>query len=299
MTRVLVNGPASWNTLVELEHLPSPHPHMVFANAHRQGLGGTSAGKALGLAKLGVDVTLRTALGTDPHAALIRSALVHRRLTLLADVVDGPSEHHLNLMSADGQRLSIYLDAAPPLGAAPAAVVALLSDVSVAVLDLAEHSVELLEVAKAAGCEVWCDLHDDDGAADFQRPFAHAADVVIVSADRLDDPDAYLAQQVANGARWAVCTRGSKGAIALSADEGRFDVSAVVVEQVVDTNGAGDAFVAGLLAGYLAGAPFSDCLRQASAAGSLAVESPDLSPADLSPAAVVRRAEQVRVRATG
>jgi len=106
MVHVLVNGPASWNMLVDLDVLPAPEPHMVFANRHRWGLGGTSAGKALSLARLGVPTTLRTVLGTDTDAANILAALAQPGLTVIPDVVSGPSEHHLNLMSADGDRVS-------------------------------------------------------------------------------------------------------------------------------------------------------------------------------------------------
>ena len=52
MTSVLVNGPASWNMLVDLEAMPEPRPHMQIARGHRWGLGGTSAGKALDVVEL-------------------------------------------------------------------------------------------------------------------------------------------------------------------------------------------------------------------------------------------------------
>ena len=116
---VLVNGPASWNMLVDLDVLPAAHPHMVIASGHRWGLGGTSAGKALCLARLGVPTTLRTVVGTDPDAVKILAALAQPGLTLIPDVVAGPSEHHLNLMSADGGRVSIYLDLTGPAADLP------------------------------------------------------------------------------------------------------------------------------------------------------------------------------------
>ncbi|MGW6129919.1 carbohydrate kinase family protein [Cellulomonas sp. NPDC055163] len=276
MPQVLVNGPASWNTLVRVAALPDARPQTLFAAGHRDALGGTSAGKALTLARLGVDVTLRTALGDDDAAARIRGELAHPGLEVVADPLPGPSERHLNLMADDGGRLSVYLDLPPEPGPASAAVHAALAGADAAVLDLAGHSRELIPLVRAAGVPLWCDVHDDDGRAPFQREFAVAADVLVVSADRLDDVEGYLAQHVAGGARWAVCTRGRDGAVALGRDEGWWSVAAVPVT-AVDSNGAGDGFTAGLLAASLRGLLLPDALRHASAAGALTVASAELA----------------------
>src|SRR5690606_9262378 len=137
---------------------------------------------------------------------------------------------------------------------------------------------ETLAAARAAGREIWCDLHDWDGAEPFHAEFADAADVLVVSDGRLADPRAFLSGRVAAGARWAVCTRGARGAVALGRTEGWLEVPAVPVPRAVDTNGAGDAFAAGLLLGRLEGRPLGECLRLGAAAGALAVQSPDLVP---------------------
>ena len=50
---VFIAGPASWNRIVLLDHLPEPVPHMQFALGEYETLGATSAGKALGLVGLG------------------------------------------------------------------------------------------------------------------------------------------------------------------------------------------------------------------------------------------------------
>ncbi len=276
MPHVLVAGPASWNTVVDVDAFPEPHPHMVLARAHRDGLGGTSAGKALTLARLGVPVTLWTPLGDDDAAARIESALAHPLLTLVAARGHGSSERHINLMTPDGARLSIYLGYAPDPGPPPSEVTDALGTADVVVADLAAPIRDLLPRIRERASEVWCDVHDHDGVADFHRPFLEAADVVVVSADRLDDPRAYLAERVAAGTRWAVCTAGARGAVALGRDEGWLEVPAVPDVTVADTNGAGDAFVAGMLRGRLDRLPLETCLRLGAAAGALAVASPGL-----------------------
>ena len=268
MPRVLVNGPASWNTLVRLPALPEPRSQTLFASSHHDGLGGTSAGKALTLAALGVDVTLRTAIGDDGEGSLVRAALAHPRISLVVQQV-AATERHVNLMADDGARVSLYLELPSP-GPGP---VPSLDGVDAAVLDLADHSRPLLAAARAAGVPVWCDVHDDDGLADYPRDFAAAADVLLVSAARLTDPRAYLSGAVARGCRLAVCTDGGDGALALDAD-GWIEVPAAPVADVVDTNGAGDAFLAGLLSGVLDGLPVEAALARASAAGAIGGDHP-------------------------
>jgi sugar/nucleoside kinase (ribokinase family) len=272
--RVLVNGPAAWNTLVRLPALPEPRSHTLFAARHADGLGGTSAGKAVTLAALGVDVTLRTLLGDDRDGALVRRELAHPRLTVVGDAARaGRTERHVNLMADDGGRVSIYLEL--PSAAGDGVPSHLLDGVDAAVLDLADHSRPLLAAARAAGVPVWCDVHDDDGTSDYPRAFADAADVLLVSEVRLDDPRSYLRARVDGGASLVVCSRGAAGALALDAD-GWWEVPPAPVDEVVDTNGAGDAFLAGLLSGVLDGLGTARALARASACGALAVADPRL-----------------------
>ncbi|WP_238008442.1 PfkB family carbohydrate kinase [Dactylosporangium sp. AC04546] len=274
---VLIAGPVAWNLLVYVDELPRPEPHTVFAARHHETLGGTSAGKALNLSRLGIDVTLATLLGDDESASRIRAALAGPGIELLATPSANGSERHVNLMDRHGSRLSVYLTL--PVPSEPATVPsAVLEAADAVVADLADHSRLFLRAARAAGKPIWCDLHDYDGESDFHREFAEAADYVFVSDERLRDPSSFLRERVAAGASLAVCTHGARGATALARVGTPIHVEATRVEEVVDTNGAGDAFFAGFLAAHLRGAPLEECLRQASRAGALAVSTSDLAP---------------------
>ncbi len=299
--RVLVTGPASWNLTVRVATLPEPRPHTVTADGWAHGLGGTSAGKAVTLAGLGVDVTLRTVLGEDDAAARIRGALERPGLEVAAVPAAGrASERHVNLVADDGARLSVYLtlpEAVPSGAARPLAD--LLRGVEAAVVDLAEHSRPVLDAARAAGVPVWCDVHDDDGVGPYARAFTAAADVVLASHVRLADPAAYLRARLAEGARLAVVTQGAAGALALALDDDGaprwYDVGAAPVHAAVQAEGAGDAFAAGLLWATLTGAPVTEALALAAATGAIAVAGPGLGAPDATPRTVRRLAERVVV----
>lgn len=277
--RVAIVGAVSWNTIVLLDRLPEPTPHMQFAEADWQTVGGTSAGKALSLRGLGRAVSLRARVGADPAGVRIRDALGRAGVPLLGLREATVSERHLNLMTGAGERVSLFLSSPelaprwqefvgdePPLAGAAAIV-----------LDLSAEGLAAIEEAQATGAPIWVDLHDYDGAAAFHRPFLEAADVLFCNADRLPDPEAFLRARIDAGAQLAVCTLGAEGAIAVDRDRVLHRVAAVPVE-VVDTNGAGDAFFAGVLDATLAGDAVDDALAAGATAAAAALRSRHLHP---------------------
>lgn len=285
---VVVCGAASWNHLIVLDRLPEPVPHMQFAFGDLYTLGGTSAGKALHLADLGVDVTLHALLGDDDEGRLVSAALARAGVRLEAHGSER-TERHANLMTQAGERVSLYL--ATPSSASVVALARMeraVADAAIAVVDLSEVGAAIVErrLAGTVGAPIWTDLHDYDGSAAFHEPFVRAAEVVFMNDDATDDPWALMQGCLDRGPRLAVCTLGSRGAVALSAEGERASVPAQPVE-VVDTNGAGDAFFAGFLAAWLAGAGLDGCLDTGSRQAVVALSSEHLHPtiADRSPGA--------------
>lgn len=275
--RTVVAGPATWNTMVQLDRLPEPRPHAVFAHGSVRTLGGTSAGKVLHLTDLGGAVTLVADVGTDPEAELILGALAHAPgAEILARRVAGPSEQHLNLMTDAGERLSIYL-AVPASSPEPAPeALARVAAAEHVVLDLGAVGRDLLPAAIASGATLWTDLHDYDGVDEFRRPFVDACSYIFLSDDGTDDPRALMSSLLERGASTVVCTLGADGAVACTA-EGWFECPAEPAE-VVDTNGAGDAFFAGFFTAHLTGAGTAECLRAGTRQATRALGSKHLSP---------------------
>ena len=283
MSDVVVHGPVSWNLVVDLEELPSPTPHMRFAEAHREVLGGTSAGKAAHLRDLGIDVELHTVLGTDAAADEIEAALGRAGIATVPIHVTGPSERHLNLMDRAGGRVSIYLDVpgAPEPDEVDRAVARLLDAASRAravVLDLSQPSRDAVATVAGLGVPIWADLHDYDGSSSFHAPFLEAATFAFMNADRLDSPWELLRTCVDGGTQVAVCTLGAEGAIAMDAQHVRHRVAAEPVSRVVDTNGAGDGFMAGFLAAHLDGADVTAALRAGAGQAARALGTVQLNP---------------------
>jgi len=148
-----------------------------------------------------------------------------------------------------------------------------------------EATTRALESGREAGLTISLDINlrrrlwSDEEAAPVIRDLASRVHVVLGSADELAvvadlDPDTSperLARAVAAiGPGTVVAKLGRDGALGL---EGELSVvePGIVVDQVVDPVGAGDAFCAGFIAGRLDGVDLPTALRMGNACGALAV----------------------------
>lgn len=281
LARVVVCGPATWNHLIYLERLPEPVPHMQFALREAHCLGGTSAGKAVHLTSLGVSTTLHALFAADEEGRRARSALVGAGVRLVSHL-SAHTERHVNLMTEAGERVSLYL--ATPSAAPIEAIEDIersLDSADVAVVDLSEVGAALVGRRLAGGRHsppLWTDLHDYDGTSAFHDPFVQAADVVFMNDDRTEDPWEVMQGCLERGPSLAVCTLGSRGAIALDWRGNRAEVKALPAA-VIDTNGAGDAFFAGFLAASLQGAGMEAKLAAGARQAVVALSTVNLHPA--------------------
>ncbi|UJP10594.1 carbohydrate kinase family protein [Microbacterium sp. KUDC0406] len=277
MHQISIVGAVSWNTLVLLDELPAPVPHMQYAQDDWQTLGGTSAGKALALTALGDRVRLRAGVGADAEGERIRMALTGAGIDPSDLVVADRSERHLNLMTPAGERVSLYLASPETAAEEDRALDEFFAGAEVLVVDLSAAGLAALPAAQRSGRPIWVDVHDYDGKAEFHRPFLATADAVFCNADRLADPVGFLRSRVDAGASLAVCTLGAEGAVAVDAAGEVHRVAAMPVE-VLDTNGAGDAFLAGVLHAHLDRAALPEALAAGARSASSVLSTRHLHP---------------------
>ena len=220
LMQVTVLGGAAWNRMIHVDRLPDGRTATVHPRWHHEAIGGAGAGKALNLARLGVDVTLYAGLGEDDAGARVRSGLGAAGVDLRAVVDPTGTAQHVNLMDPDGGRISLMLDQRVARTGVRRGGVGGVdgSPPTSSWSDLAPWTPRALHVARASGRPIWTDLHDFDGSSAWHAPFIDAAEVVFVSHDRLPDPSGFLRSLIERGKRLAVCTMGADGAIALDAD---------------------------------------------------------------------------------
>lgn len=275
--RVLVVGPTSCNEIIYLASLPEAASGTHFAERSWTTLGGTSAGKALNLARLGAQVTLLTVLGTDAVAARVRHSLEASGIRVVSrESRSGRCERHVNVMTGAGERVSIYTHLPEPLTDwTRADADEHLAGIDVVVVDLAWHARPWVAWAQDAGVQVWADLHDYDGVSAFHAAFA-LADHVQLSSVAMPGWRDFAQRTAAEGGGTVVVTHGAEGSAAVGPDGTWVELRGEPVE-VDDTNGAGDAFFAGFLVDRLAGGDLQTSLRAGSAQAIVCLRGPHLA----------------------
>ncbi|MDG4783009.1 carbohydrate kinase family protein [Micromonospora sp. WMMD961] len=267
MVDLLVLGGLGVDVRVRVPALPLPAADSHTVEPIELRIGNTGAGVALAARALGLRVQVVDTLGADSAGELVRAALARAGVPAVLADHRGGTRRSVNLVDPDGRRTSLY-DPRPWQGAAPfpapelAALVRDARHVHLSIMDWAVPLLPAVRAAVAAGVTLSTDLHDWDGENTYHRPFAEVADLVLVSGVRLGDRAASLAGRL--GPRTVVVTRGADGAELFRGDGTAVPVPpATPPGPVVDSNGAGDAFAAGLIAGRLRGEPLAEAARYA------------------------------------
>lgn len=246
------------------------------------GLGGKGANQAVAMAAMGTPVHLVAHVGADEAGSRLRQTLEGWGVgTSHVDTVSAPTGRALILLQPSGQN-SILLIAGANETLAPEdvdRVSSLIMGATTLVLQgeiPADVNERALSLAVAAGVRVVLNL------APVQDLDTRAADPLIVNEVEaaqligeggLDSESlrAHL-KALSSLARTVVVTLGAQGA-ALIDEEGISFIPAPVVADVVDTTGAGDAFVGVLAAELTAGEELRPALRRAVRAASASVRS--------------------------
>ncbi|HEY4571117.1 MAG TPA: carbohydrate kinase family protein [Kribbella sp.] len=273
---VLVIGGVGVDTIVRVPSLPPADVDTVAVDPIQSYLGHTGHGVALGCHLLGLNSALVDVIGDDPEGARIRATYRELGLPLRFALHPSGTRRSVNLVAPDGRRLSLY-DARHPTGLRVdpnlwRPLIPRAEHVHVSIMDFARDA---LGDAIAADRSISTDLHDWDGRNDYHKDFATASDIVFVSTSAL--PSDGIDWIFANGrAEVVVAMAGSDGSYLHVRNEPVRHLPAIDFPDrpVVDTNGAGDAYVAAFLARYLDGVPWYDAALAGSIAGAWACGSP-------------------------
>jgi acarbose 7IV-phosphotransferase len=272
--------------MIAVEAFPPPVAASVFPPAWHETIGSSGAGKAMNLARLGVDVTLHCLLGDDEAGRRVRAGLENAGVTVDPILDRTGTARHVNLMDPAGARLSFLLHTGDPAARYdPDHVETLVEDADHVLVAIVDQARIVLPIARRLGRPTWTDLHATTGDRDWDRDFEQA-DRVFFSGEQIGDPRPFMRRLRDAGRELVVCTRGPDGALALTSDGRWLEIPVEPVETIVDTNGAGDAFLAGTVFGELHGLPIERSLAIGARVAALAIQSPELAGPTLGRAAV-------------
>jgi fructoselysine 6-kinase len=236
-------------------------------------IGGSCLNVAVGLAQRGVAAAYVGPVGDDEAGAQVLAELAAQgvdrgQVTVVPDSATAVTEI---LSLPDGDRKFVsesyeIFEAYEPAAAAWASVIA---SAHVHTSCLPHLFDRLRDAAAGRGSRVSCDFSTSEPPADLE-----GVDLVFRSAGETTDVEDGLrlgAEALERGARLAVVTLGVGGSVAMTAGRS-LRQDAFVVASVVDTCGAGDAFIAAYLERWLAGASIDDCLVAGAKAGAHACQ---------------------------
>lgn len=253
----------------ELEHYPQQDEEMRALNEMRAP-GGNACNSAQILAKLGHPVELVSSLAQDSSAQWLLQQLsrlgVSSRFCIQKAVFNTPLSC-IWLNRQNGSRTIVHQRNLPELS---------LDDLNTLALQgtdwihfegrNVETLLSYLKRQKMPGCPLSLEIEKDRKGIELLLPFV---DTVIVSKAYLNSRNITAKQCVEDLSQYKatlniVCTLGASGVVGKDSCGRFFELYAEKVDKVIDTVGAGDCFIAGLIHGMLNNNDFEAALIYAS-----------------------------------
>lgn len=283
MKKVFIAGGASFDSIIYLPEFPGKIPQTIHQCKFNETIGSTGSGKALNLCRLGFNVSLHAMIGNDIWGNKIQAALTQPNLQFTFDFDENGTERHTNLMNAHGERISIFtntLTIEPKLDYNK--FNPYIKEADYVIVNLADYSKKLLPLVKEQNKPIWTDLHDYDGKNPWHQPFVDYADYVFLSSDNLPDYKPFMIKMIEAGKKFVVVTHGKNGSTALTPSMEWIEIPALTNFELVDSNGAGDAYFSGFLYAFDKGMSINDCMKYAALVGALCINSRQLANDNLS-----------------
>ncbi|WP_018552091.1 PfkB family carbohydrate kinase [Streptomyces sp. ATexAB-D23] len=276
----MVVGGSGVDTIVRVDALPVPLADSVMVGPIREWPGQTGGNVALGARALGLEVAFLDCIGDDWTGTQVRERLAGGGVEFHPVISPAGTRRAVNLVDATGRRMSFY-DARDPedLRMPRDFYLPRLRRARHVHLSITNFTRFLFDDIEELGVPVSTDLHDWDGLSDHQREFALRSDLVFFSAASTGERAPALMRKILSEGRatTVVATAGAAGSCLLTREGGEDPVhvpATVPPAPVVDSNGAGDAFVTGFLYGRLDGREPVECARLGAVAGAYACTAP-------------------------
>ncbi|MBO1334468.1 carbohydrate kinase family protein [Streptomyces sp. VRA16 Mangrove soil] len=275
---ILVAGGAGVDTIVRVAELRVPPGDSVFVPPVHDYVAHTGNGVARGARALGMATKFIDFVGDDIQGRTILEAYAADGLDFSHVVSPHGTPRGVNLVDPQGRRFSFYDGRHPADLRLPRAFyLPYLERARHVHLSITGVTKDMYDDVHRLGVPSSTDLHDWDGTNPHHLTYALASDYVFLSAatihDRLDE---VLRSIVDRGrARLVVATDGAAGCHVLERGDEKVRHFAAVrpPAPVVDSNGAGDAFVSAFLYALARGETVEECVLAGSVSGAFACTS--------------------------
>lgn len=272
---ILVVGGVGIDTIVRVPSLPLAQADSIHVGPVHDYVAHTGNGVALATHSLGRRTKLIDFIGADPQAELILARYRERGLDFSYLIHPSGTRRSVNLVEPGGRRLSLYDGRHPDELRMPREFyLPYLAQARHAHFSIMPWARALYDDAQAQGVTVSTDLHDWDGVAEYYHDFAYRSDLVFLSTAALRGRHEQVMREILGRGRAGavIAMAGAQGSYLLTRADPilRHVACADPRRPVLDSNGAGDAFVSGFLHGYFQGVEPALCMRLGAIAGAYA-----------------------------
>ncbi|PJG83529.1 carbohydrate kinase family protein [Caviibacterium pharyngocola] len=283
--KMLIIGTSAWNTIIYVDKFIE-NAGTIFASKYKEVIGGTAAGKAFNFKRLGFDTRLVTKISEDESGKRIKEKILVEKIEGFYIIDEISTERHTNLMDKKGDRISIYTH----YGKSGQdydikSVCQLMDEADLIFLDICDFVKKLFPILPKYKDKIVLDIHNYDGKNPWHQEFLPYANYIFMSSDALNSEKEVtdLMNKLIENRSFVVCTHGKKGAEILTKERKTYFQESILVEDIVDSNGAGDSFVAGFFYAYSKGLSEIQCMKYASLVAKYTIESEELYSPNLTP----------------
>lgn len=283
MKRVFIIGGTTFDHIISLPEFPKPIPQTIHQANFYETAGSTGTGKALALTKLEVPNSFYSVLGNDTFGQKIIQFLDKNKVDFFYDFDDKGTERHINLMNENGERISIFVtQSSENLEFSADLINQNIQNSEVIVLNIISYCKNFVPLLRDANKPIFTDLHDYTDSNPYHEPFIEVSDYIFLSSDNLVDYKKTMQNLIQRGKEFVVCTHGKNGSTLLTKNGEWLEEPAIKIDEIVDSNGAGDNYFSGFLFGFLQGKSLQDCMKFGSICGAMCISSKELVSDSLS-----------------
>ncbi|MCM2386754.1 carbohydrate kinase family protein [Streptomyces albipurpureus] len=260
-------------TVVRVGSLPVPLADVHGVNPIHEWPGHSGGNVALGCRALGMNVAFLDFVGDDWAGRQVHERLINGGVAFDPLLSPTGTRRAVSLVDPSGRRMSFHDGRDPDELRMPRAFylpyLQRARHIHLSAVNFARY---LFDDIAELGVPVSTDLQDWDGVDERQREFALRSDLVFLSSAGAGERIASVMREILRGGRAqaVIATAGAGGSYLLTRDGSstpRPIPASIPPAPVVDSSGAGDAYVCGFLYGRLCGQDLEESARLGALAG--------------------------------